>query len=62
MIDENVLISGTASIDGTLCWNTLVGTSPTSYLCPLEVADFSKGGLSLTISAPLSAGTNVFRF
>jgi uncharacterized protein (DUF3820 family) len=40
-----------------------VGTAlPQSYLCPFEVADFSKGGVSLTISAPITNETNTFRY
>ena len=31
-------------------------------MCPFEVEDFSKGGLSLTISAPMNVGNNTFRF
>jgi hypothetical protein len=56
-------VSGSANVDGNLCWMKFVGTAlPQSYLCPFEVADFSKGGMSLTISAPITNETNLFRY
>ena len=32
-----------------------------SYSCPLEVSDFSKGGLVITVQSPLTSETNLFR-
>ena len=62
-LEDKNAVSASSDVDGTLCWNTFTGSSlPQSFLCPLEVDDFSKGGLSLTISAPLSSSNNKFRF
>ena len=67
LVDLNS-VSGNAGEDstrweGTLHWNTFSGTSlPQSYLIPFEVSDFSKGGLSITISAPITDANRVMRY
>ena len=56
-------ISATSSIAGKLCHNTFTGdTLPTSYLCPFEVSDFSKGGLSIEILAPITSDNRRLTF
>ena len=57
-------MSGNATIDGTLCWNTFTEEKflPQHFVCPFEVSDFSKGGLNLTISTPLNETNNTFRY
>ena len=50
-----------SGINGKLCWTTTTGTAlPSSYLCPFEVEDFSKGGLSIVVGATLT--DTLFRF
>lgn len=59
-------VSGFADgVSGKLCWETL--SEPTSatnldFSCPLEVADFSAGGLVITVQSPLDSSNNKFRF
>lgn len=52
-------------VSGKLCWKTLAEpTSATNldFSCPLEVADFSLGGLVITVQSPLDSSNNKFRF
>ena len=64
IVGKNYIGGVADGVSGKLCWKTL--PEPTaavnlSYSCPLEVSDFSKGGLVITVQSPLTSETNLFR-